>query len=287
MRRPLRTFALIALAAAAGFAVSELLFHSAAGRRAILRTSGRESATPAEENLRRAAGAEQVPTAAIQHEVDLLRAQFGDEKSFINALRSSDLSLPDLEQRVAEHLRERQWIEKQIAPELAVTEAECRAFYEADLQRFSQPRRYRASHLFVAASQGTAVEVLQDKRTFAQALVMRILGGETFPAMVAEASEDEWTKSRGGDLGYFSSFRMPLEFFAEIEKLQAGQLSAPLQSHLGFHIVQLTEVKLPCQMPFGEVKAEIARIAANERRARAVVKLTQRLADPSFTGGAG
>nr|MDQ3314063.1 peptidylprolyl isomerase [Verrucomicrobiota bacterium] len=170
----------------------------------------------------------------------------------------------------------------QIAPELAVTEGECRAFYDTNPQQFSQPQRYRASHLFIAAPQGTAVEIVQEKRTFAQALVMRILGGESFPALAGETSEDEATKARAGDLNYFSSSRIPPEFFTEIEKLRRGQMSAPLQSHLGFHIVQLTGSKPPRRLAFEEAKSEIAQTLANEKRAGAVAQLGERLQDSNF-----
>lgn len=284
--RALRKILLIFVAAAAGLTVSELLFHFDPTRTVILRTLRREAASPAQENLRGVAKSEQVAGTETEREIDLLRAQFADEKRFSAALASSGLSRPEIQERVAEHLSERQWIEKQIAPELAVTEGECRAFYDKNPQQFSQPQRYRASHLFIAAPQGTAVEIVQEKRTFAQALVMRILGGESFPALAGETSEDGATKARAGDLNYFSSSRIPPEFFTEIEKLRRGQMSAPLQSHLGFHIVQLTGSKPPRRLAFEEAKSEIAQTLANEKRAGAIAQLGQRLQDLNFVEAA-
>ncbi len=280
--RALRKILLIFMAAAAGLTVSELLFRFDPTRTAILRILRREAANPAQENLRRLAKNEQVAGTETEREIDLLRAQFADEERFTTALASAGLSRPEIQERVAEHLSERQWIEKQIAPELAVTEGECRAFYDKNPQQFSQPQRYRASHLFIAAPQGTAVEIVQEKRTFAQALVMRILGGESFPALAGETSEDGATKARAGDLNYFSSSRIPPEFFTEIEKLRRGQMSAPLQSHLGFHIVQLTGSKPSRRLTFEEAKSEIAQTLANEKRAGAVAQLGERLQDSNF-----
>ena len=103
---------------------------------------------------------------------------------------------------------------------------------------------------------------------------MRIAGGEPLSKLAAEASEDEASKVRGGDIAFFSAARMPPEFFAEVEKLQSGEISKPFRSHLGFHIVQLTETKPPRLVPFEEACGEISGALANERR----VQITARLA---------
>ena len=92
-----------------------------------------------------------------------------------------------------------------------------------------------------------------------------------------EASEDEASKARGGDLDYFSARRMPAELMAELEKLHVGEISAPIQSHLGFHIVQLTDLKPARALSFEETRDEIASILRNERRAIAIARLTERL----------
>ncbi len=59
-------------------------------------------------------------------------------------------------------------------------------------------------------------------------------------------------------------------------------MSAPLQSHLGFHIVQLTGSKPPRRLAFEEAKSEIAQTLANEKRAGAVAQLGERLQDSNF-----
>jgi parvulin-like peptidyl-prolyl isomerase len=60
---------------------------------------------------------------------------------------------------------------------------------------------------------------------------------------------------------------------AEVEKLSPGEMSGPIRSHLGFHIVRLTGVKPPRQMRFEEVEAEIRSALANAKRAAAVARI--------------
>ncbi len=285
MRSVFQTSLLLVILAAAGWGTSELLYRSPVAQPVIARLLGRPPAIPALENLRKVSAGEQISEAMIDRELDLLRHQFADENGFVKALKSSGSSVAALRIEVTGHLRARQWIEKTIAPELGVTEAECRAFYDSAPECFALPERVRASHLFLATPQETPAEVFSAKRTLIQGLAIRILGGENFGALVVEASEDEETKNRGGDLGYFAAVRMPPEFVAEVVKLRVGELSAPIQSHLGFHILQLTDFRQPRPLGFDEAKAEIANTLENHQRARAVARLADRMNTAEFRGG--
>ena len=230
------------------------------------------------ENLRLAARQEVVLAAEIEREMNLLRVQFGDEKSFAAALQSSALAIDTLRHEVTETIRGRAWIEKQIAAELSVTENECRQFFETNREAFAQPQRFRARHLFFAAHDGMPLELIEEKRSAIQACAERIAQGENVERLAAELSEDEATKKSGGDLGYFSGGRMSPEFVAQMETLQVGQVSVPFQSHLGFHIVQLMDSKPARSLSFDEVRPEIVDALANEKRATAVASVVARLA---------
>jgi parvulin-like peptidyl-prolyl isomerase len=94
---------------------------------------------------------------------------------------------------------------------------------------------------------------------------------------VAEASEDEATKWRGGDLGFFASSRMPPEFFAAVTNLPVGGLSKPVRSHIGFHIVQLTAIEPARVIPFEEARGEIIGSLQNEQRRMFTGELTAQL----------
>jgi hypothetical protein len=295
----LRLFCLIAAASFSGVFCSELLCHStvfrdAAGRlfghgRLIAIADGKgvyekdlsdeDFSTPSDfvvtENLRRVARNEQPDAAKVDRELSLLRAQFGDEKAFLRGVRSNVFSISSLRERIADQVRSLEWLEKQITAETAATEKECRDFYETHRALFTQPVRFRASHLFLTAPVDTPPEIIESKREMIEALALRLARGQTLPQLATEASEDEATKSRGGDLGFFSSERMPPEFFAEVEKLAVGQRSNPFRSHLGFHIVEVTEMRPARVLSFDEARGDILPALANERRAL----IAERLAD--------
>jgi hypothetical protein len=303
----LRLSCLIAAASFFGVSCSELLcrstaFRDAAGRlfghgRLIAMADGRgvyekdlddeDSVTASDfvvlENLRRAARNERADAARVDRELSLLRAQFGDEQAFLRRVRSNGYSVSSLRERIADQLRSLQWLEKQITAERAATDQECRDFYGAHRALFMQPVRFRASHLFLAAPAETPPEVVESKRGLIDALAVRLSRGETLPQLAAETSEDEATKSHGGDLGFFSSARMPPEFFAEVEKLPVGRRSNPFRSHLGFHIVEVAEIRPARVLSFNEARGEVSLAVTNGRRALIAERLADMLSTATYT----
>lgn len=229
------------------------------------------------ENLRRAASEGRVDPSRVETEITLLRAQFDDPKKFEAACRSAGLTDSVLRERIEEQLRELDWLEKQITATIAVTDQECRAFYDGHSSLFNQPERYRVSHVFLAAHAETPAEVVGEKETAIAALAERLRQGESLSQLATEASEDEASKGGGGDLGYLSEARLPANFIAEIKKLRVGETSKPFRTHLGFHIAQLTEIKPSRVLSFAEARGEIHSAIANEYRAASVDRIVHEI----------
>ena len=216
------------------------------------------------------AAQEKIAPAEIDHEMELLRWQFRDAKEWSSAMRKSGLTARSLRRMLCDDMRAGQWLRQRIASDIQVTPEQCRALYDMHPQAFSQPERFRASHLFLAAPPETPPDIVDQKRANIEALSKRLAAGEDFFELVALESEDEQTKARGGDLGFFTESRMPADFFAAVRKLEVGRISPPIRTRLGFHIVALTDFEPARQMSFDEVEAEIARSVENQKRRIAV-----------------
>lgn len=223
------------------------------------------------------ANGEKILRTSIKREFNLLRWQFRDSQTWSVATRGSGLLAFSLWRTVKDDLRARQWISRQVANEMQVSDDECRKFYQDHSERFFVPERLRVSHLFLAAPPETSPDIVETKRKAIEGLSVRFADGEDFAALVAENSEDEATKLKGGDLGYFSETRMPPDFVAAAIKLGQGEISQPIQTRLGFHILKLTEIAPSRQRSFDEVREEIATDLANQKRADALKKLVANL----------
>ncbi len=239
----------------------------------------------ANENLRHVSNRGEFSEAELQRAFELLRYQFADDKLWTKRIADNAISLQSLRQLLRENLSGRRCIEREITNQLAADEDSVRSYYAQHSEDFVQPLRLRASHIFLAAPPETLPEIVEAKQKLIESFAARMHDGEEFEALVWEASEDEASKPRGGDLGYFSQWRVPQDFFATVSQLKMGETSKPFRSNLGFHIVRVTEIKPARQMAFEEVRSEIAARLTNQHRREAVENLTNRLSGSSALRG--
>ena len=221
---------------------------------------------------------EVIKEADLDREYNLLKSQIGDAKNWSAALLANRLCPWTLRRSIAQNLRDERWLDRQLASGTSVSAEECREYFDANRTTFTQPVRFRAAHLFLAAPPETDEEIVDVKRRTIEELAKRLEEGEEFADLVAQFSEDEATKKRGGDLNYFSELRMPPDFMSAIERLQVGKRSGVIQTKLGFHIIELTDRKEGRAMMFDEARSEIAAQLENRKRRDFVRRLTVDLA---------
>jgi hypothetical protein len=217
---------------------------------------------------------EKVGLSELTGQRNLLRFQFSDDKTWRAVLSKSGLSQASVTRMLKSNLETRKWIATRIASQLSVTDDECRQFYDSHRDQFFLPERRNVSHLFLAAPPETTADIVDAKRSAIEALSARLAAGEDFAELAAQNSEDEATKLRGGELGYFSAKRMPPDFVEDATKLRPGEIGKPVRTRLGFHILKLMDIQAPRQQSFDEVRGDIAIELANQKRAAAVDKLT-------------
>jgi len=219
------------------------------------------------------AARERISPAVLDHEVGVCESQFGDKKAWRRALRARGLSAGLFARTLGDHLRARRWIERQFMHQPGVSADEARRYYDEHLPAYSQPMRFRANHLFLAAPTEAPAEVIEEKSEAIASIASRISHGEGLSELAALISEDETTKTRGGDLGFFSEYCMPPDFVAAVIKMHVGEISPPVPTRMGFHIIQLSDSKPARQMAFEEAQREVALKLENEKRQSALQSL--------------
>ncbi|MBV7508184.1 peptidylprolyl isomerase [Bacillus sp. sid0103] len=127
--------------------------------------------------------------------------------------------------------------EKAAMKDIKVTEKELKDYYDA-----YQPE-IKARHILVA-----------DEKT-AKEVKSKLDKGEKFEDVAKKYSTDEGTKANGGDLGWFGTGKMDPDFEKAAYALKVNEISGPVKSQFGYHIIQLTDKKE--KKPFAEMKKEI------------------------------
>ncbi len=141
-----------------------------------------------------------------------------------------------------------------VAATVEVSEEELRAAYEAEKERFETVEERRARHILIAVED----EQEDAARATAEAVVARLRAGEDFAAVAAEVSTDAGTKAQGGDLGWMGRGILVGPFEDALFGLEVGQLSEPVRSEFGFHVIRLDEVRAGDLRPFEAVREELA-----------------------------
>jgi len=129
--------------------------------------------------------------------------------------------------------------------EETVTEEAIAAAYEEQYADADRPMEFDASHILVE----TEEEAL--------ALIVQLEDGADFAALAAEYSTGP-SGPNGGELGWFGPGMMVPPFEEAVTNMEAGQISAPVQTQFGWHVIILNETRIPSAPALGAVRAEIA-----------------------------
>ncbi len=243
-----------------------------------------------EQNARRAGALAQlidnqlIAQSAVEHPDDprtTRRESEGEFEQFLKQFPPPDewkermnlqgLDEPALRMKINQETKHRAAVENWLAQQPdRPTAADARRWFDAHQAELTVPERVRASHIFLTAHD----ENKPDREPEIRELHRQLAAGEaTFEKLAATNSDDESAKHRAGDLGWFSRARVPPEFAEKVFSMPVGELSAPFESHLGWHILAVKEKQPQRPATFEETKDEIAAMLETRWREDAVRRL--------------
>ena len=144
-----------------------------------------------------------------------------------------------------------------VAAEIPVDEAAVRNYYEQNLQAYGREEQRRARHILIQVGATAGVEEVSAARERAMMAAERIRAGEDFAAVAAEMSDDPGSAAQGGDLGFFGKGMMVPEFDNAVFTLARGELSEPVRSPFGYHLIEVIDIETGDVTPLEEVRTEI------------------------------
>ena len=181
---------------------------------------------------------------------------------------------------------------------LSANAARVAEFYKKNAARYEKPKRVQARHLLVRVPEDAPAAQDEAARKKLEGFAERIKKGEDFAALARENSEDPGSKDKGGELGFFGPGVMAKPFEDAAFALKKGELSPPVKTRFGWHLIQVEAVEEAHTVPLAEAEGDIAReLLTNEaaeklargkaREALAQLKAGKKLADlfPAPSGG--
>jgi peptidyl-prolyl cis-trans isomerase D len=146
-----------------------------------------------------------------------------------------------------------------IAAAVASRGDEIRKLYEEGGELYNRPERLHARHILRTVASDAPAEEVERVRGEIAGAAQRIANGEPFEQVASELSQDPGSRANGGDLGFFARGQMVKEFEDKAFALTPGQVSEPVKTEFGFHLIEVLERQDALARPLDSVRDEIAR----------------------------
>jgi peptidyl-prolyl cis-trans isomerase C len=163
------------------------------------------------------------------------------------------LKLDDLRSRVLVDAL----IDKRVSRATSIPETEIKAYYDSHPMEFEKGEQIRAQHILIRVDQNAGPEVEAKAKKTIEMLARKLKDGASFASLAEEYSEDPGSKINGGDLGFFGRGQMVKEFEEAAFATKLNQVSPPIRTAFGYHLIKVNEKKAPGKVPFEEVKKKI------------------------------
>ncbi len=165
-----------------------------------------------------------------------------------------------------------------IAKTIAVTDDKLKAFYEEQKDQYTTPERRKISHILFAINDKVDEKTALEKALKAQ----KELANKDFAAVAAEVSDDKLTAKTGGDLGLFNAGVMEKSFEDAASALKLGEVSNPVKSAFGYHLIKVTELVPGEIKPFESVKNEVTKAYQKAQAENAFYEAGETLTEMSY-----
>ena len=171
---------------------------------------------------------------------------------------------PDFQRKLA-YFRDKLLLDEYLEREArkAVTPEAAKALYEQTVKAMKPDEEVHARHILV------------DNEDDAKKIAARIKGGEDFAKVAGEASKDPGSKAEGGDLGWFTKERMVAPFAEAAFKLNAGQVSDPIKTQFGWHVIKVEEKRVKPVPTLAEMKEQVEQYITRKAQQDLILKLRE------------
>ncbi len=162
---------------------------------------------------------------------------------------------------------------KDYEKDIQIGEARLNEYYNENISEYKLPKRIKARHILISVPPDADEAVEVEARAKALKALQEIKEGGDFAGTAKKYSDDP-SKSSGGDIGFFPRGRMIKPFEDAAFALKEGELSGPVRTQFGFHIIKVEKIEDERMKPLQEVKEDIIkRLKGDESRKKAKAEI--------------
>lgn len=198
----------------------------------------------------------------IDAEFDSYKQRFRTEEQFENYLKHGKVTA----EQIRERMQAKRALEKLIdkTADMAVSKAEAKDFYEQNERFYMDKEGVRASHILIKVAEDASDEQVAEARKKVREALALLKEGKAFEEVAKQISEGP-SAPKGGELGFFGRGQMVKEFEDVAFSMEAGQVSDPVRTRFGFHIIKVIEKREERKRPFEDVREQIEESLRNKK----------------------
>ncbi len=154
----------------------------------------------------------------------------------------------------------------------AVTDEALHKVYDGAIKSMGQKEEVHARHILIRAKPGDEKASAAAKAKI-EAIIAKLKSGEDFVKLAKEDTEDPSGKANGGDLGYFTKDQMVPAFSKVAFELKKGEISGPVETQFGWHVIKVEDKRVKPPPAFDAVKDQLVSFVQRKAQAELVQKL--------------
>lgn len=166
-----------------------------------------------------------------------------------------------------------------LAKKIASTDEQLQTYYDENKEQYTTKERRKISHILFAFNK----DVENDKKQLERALnAKKALQDKAFADLALELSDDKVTASKGGDLGLFNAGVMEKAFEDAASSLKLGEVSEPVKSAFGYHLIKVTELVASEVETFDSIKEKVTTAYQRAQAEKTYYDLGESLTELSY-----
>lgn len=213
-------------------------------------------------------------TFATSTEVDQLAALQGqqrninylrvDQRPFLKTVAITDQQVADYYEANKESYIEPEKVsidyielsQKKLAQNIETNDEALKGFYEEHKAQFTLPEKRQAKHILITVDANTDKADAAAMKTVEE-VQAKLAQGEKFEELAKTYSKDPGSAPAGGDLGTFEQGMMVPEFDEAVFSMNVGEVSEPVRTEFGYHLIKLESITAKESQPYDQVKSDV------------------------------
>lgn len=203
----------------------------------------------------------------VNEKFNQITKQFPSQKALKQALKKQGQSVDSIKEKIREQVRQQKFINQELG-EIDVSPEEAENYYENNKKEFDKPEKVKASHILIKDDTG-AKKKIDDLKN-------RLDDGADFQELARNESEGPSSK-QDGDLGFITRDRMVKPFSDAAFSLNIGEVSDPVETRYGWHLIKVTDKKEAESAKYDDVEDTIVQQVRKQKKQKKTEKLLQEL----------